>query len=77
MRSDYNTLLFGATDYNGDALLRTTPIKIYYFKIYDNGVLVRDFIPVRVGTTGYMYDSVSGRLFGNDGTGDFIVGADV
>lgn len=38
---------------------------------------VRDFIPVRVGTTGYMYDKVSGQLFGNDGTGDFVLGPDV
>ena len=36
-----------------------------------------DFIPVRCGTTGYMYNRVSGQLFGNAGTGDFIVGADV
>lgn len=35
-----------------------------------------DFIPVRVGTTGYMYDKVSNQLFGNAGTGDFILGAD-
>ena len=38
--------------------------------------LVRDFIPVRVGTVGYMYDRVSGQLFGNQGTGDFIIGPD-
>lgn len=42
----------------------------------DNGVVLADMIPVRVGTTGYMYDRVSGQLFGNDGTGDFIVGPD-
>lgn len=43
-------------------------------KIYHNGELVRDFVPVRVGTTGYMYDKVSGQLFGNGV--DFIVGND-
>lgn len=36
-----------------------------------------DFIPVRVGTVGYMYDKVSGQLFGNSGTGDFLIGNDV
>lgn len=41
-----------------------------------NDVLVRDFIPVRIGTTGYLYDKVSGQLFGNAGTGDFILGPD-
>ena len=35
-----------------------------------------DFIPVRKGTFGYMYDRVSGKLFGNAGTGDFIIGPD-
>ena len=37
---------------------------------------VRDFIPVRVVTVGYMYDRVSGQLFGNAGTGAFIIGPD-
>ena len=52
--------------------------KIFAVKIYDaNGVLVRDYIPVRKGTVGYLYDRVTGKLFGNDGTGDFVVGPDV
>ena len=50
--------------------------RLYSSEIYDNGTLVRDLIPVRVGQVGYMYDRVSGQLFGNDGTGDFIVGPD-
>lgn len=51
--------------------------RIYYLKIYDNTTLVRDFIPVRVGSVGYMYDKVSGQLFGNSGTGNFVLGQDV
>lgn len=50
--------------------------KLYYAKIYDNNVLVFDAIPVRVGTTGYMYDKISKQLFGNAGTGSFILGPD-
>ena len=46
-------------------------------KIYVNGVLVRDYIPVRVGTVGYLYDRVTRRLFGNAGTGAFTLGPDV
>lgn len=38
---------------------------------------ILDLIPVRVGNVGYMYDKVSGQLFGNAGTGDFILGPDV
>lgn len=51
--------------------------RLYYCKIWDNNILVRDYIPVRVGTVGYMYDKVSKQLFGNDGTGDFILGNDI
>lgn len=51
--------------------------QIYYCKIYIDSVLSRDYIPVRVGTVGYFYDNVSGNLFGNNGTGNFILGADV
>lgn len=55
---------------------RVAAIKIYYFKIYDNDTLVRDLIPVRIGQVGYMYDKVSKQLFGNVGTGAFVLGAD-
>ena len=56
-------------------------IKMYSMQIYDKGVsadgtLVRDFFPVRVGDVGYLYDRVSGQLFGNSGTGEFIIGPD-
>ena len=48
---------------------------------YDNGISIRDFIPVRFTnslgqTEGAMYDRVSGQLFGNSGTGEFIIGPD-
>jgi hypothetical protein len=51
--------------------------KLYNFKDYFNNVLVRDFIPVRIGTTGYLYDKVQGKLYGNSGTGSFTLGPDV
>ena len=51
--------------------------KIFSLKIYDNDILVRDFIPVRKGNVGYMYDRVSGQLFGNSGTGEFVLGPDL
>ena len=55
----------------------TIGLKIMSCKIKQSNVLVRDFIPVRVGTTGYMYDKVSKQLFGNAGTGSFILGDDI
>lgn len=57
-------------------IIRDIGLKIYDFQIYDHGIFVRDFVPVRVGTTGYMYDKVSKTLFGNAGTGSFILGPD-
>ena len=50
--------------------------RLYVLQIYQSGVLVRDFISVRVGDVGYLYDRVSGQLFGNSGTGAFIIGPD-
>ena len=56
--------------------LKTVHIKIH---IGDNPV--RDFIPVRFTnengvSEGAMFDRVSGQLFRNQGTGDFIIGPD-
>ena len=56
---------------------RDIGLKIYKFQIYDNGTLIKDFIPVRVGTVGYMYDKVESRFYRNRGYGDFILGSDV
>lgn len=50
---------------------------LYSCKIKENGILVRDLIPVRVAQVGYLYDNVSGELFGNAGTGSFVLGNDV
>ena len=50
--------------------------KIYYCKIFNSNGLVFDGIPVRKNGVGYMYDKVSGQLFGNSGTGDFVLGPD-
>ena len=55
--------------------LSPSKIKIYYFQIYDNSVLVRDFIPV-LDKDGVpcMYDKVEHKFYYNSGTGDFIAG---
>lgn len=70
-----NVLLFAA--WNNTAVGYKTTAKVAMFKIWKNSVLVRDYIPVRVGTVGAMYDRVSGALFGNAGSGDFVLGPDV
>ena len=62
--------------YSRNSITSNTSERIYYCKLYINDSLVCDLIPVRVGQIGYMYDKVSGTLFGNAGTGDFILGND-
>ena len=49
--------------------------KIYSCQIYDNGTLVRDYIPVKLadGSVG-LWDDVGGAFYGNAGTGTFIAG---
>lgn len=63
-------ILFGSNSQPGHVKIRSA-------KILRGGTPILDLIPVRVGSVGYMYDRVSGTLFGNDGTGDFVVGPDV
>ena len=55
--------------------------KYYYISIIVDGKLVRDLIPVRFTngdgvSEGAMYDKVSGQLYRNAGTGEFLIGPD-
>ena len=70
----YNMYLFS----NNVAGTTSPPIKsrMYSYKVFNDNLLVQVLIPVRVGNVGYMYDKVSGQLFGNAGTGSFILGPD-
>ena len=45
--------------------------KIYYLKIYDNGTLIRDFVPCLNNNTPGLLDKVSGAFYGNSGSGTF------
>ena len=58
-------------------IIKGKHIRCFKFQIIQDSVIVIDLIPVRVGQVGYMYDRVSGQLFGNSGTGEFILGPDV
>lgn len=48
--------------------------KLGFLKIYSGDSLVRDYLPVKVGSEYCMYDRVSGELFFNAGTGAFTGG---
>ena len=49
-------------------------LRIYSYKVYENGVLVQDLIPVIKNNVGYMYDLVSKKLLSNIGAGEFLYG---
>lgn len=57
---------------------RVNGVRMYYFRLQaPDGSIIRDMIPVRKGNIGYMYDKVSGRIFGNaNTTGYAIIGPD-
>jgi hypothetical protein len=69
--SPFPLFLFGSNK-NGEVWL-SKGARIYYFKLSNK----LDLIPVRVGDVGYMYDRVSGQLFGNAGEGSFVLGSDI
>ena len=50
--------------------------RLYYAKIYNNGTLVRDFVPARRESDGVlgMYDLANGQFYTNAGTGTFTAG---
>lgn len=74
--SDATAYLFARNSDSG-GYIPTDGMRVISAKMYSNNVLVRDFIPVRVGQIGYLYDRVSGELFDNSGTGSFTCGNDV
>lgn len=67
-----NFRLFG-----GYRTSRRYPIKLRSFKVVAGTTTLYDLIAVRKGRTGYMYDTISGELFGNSGTGTFSYGNDI
>ena len=75
---NYPMYLF-ALNVNGAPSLNNIGAGIRFMggRIFDNGTLVRDFIPVRKNGIGYLYDRVSGELFGNAGSGAFTIGPDI
>ena len=61
---------------NNNSLYSCGYDKIYSFKIWDNGTLIRDYIPVHntITNTAGLYDKVEGKFYPNSGTGSFTEG---
>lgn len=71
------TAYIGKVNNNGTPTSGALVGKIYACKIYDDDVLVRDYVPCKnsSGTAG-LYDVVNGAFYANAGSGTFAVGAD-
>lgn len=74
--NSYPLVFFAWYDFYRSGLQWQVNSKFKSFYLKNNGTLVVDMIPVRKDGVGYMYDRVSGQLFGNAGTGSFIIGPD-
>ena len=66
------TLYLFAFNRNGSAY-RCSKMRLISFAV----VGYVDFIPVRIGTEGALYDRVTRKVFRNSGTGSFVLGPDV
>ena len=67
--------LFSLNANGSEDTSRRITAKLYSCQIYDNGTLVRDFVPcVNENGTAGLYDAVNGMFYGNAGTGTFNAG---
>ena len=56
-----------------DEVLNAGATRLYSAKIWDNDILIRDYVPCKNsnGEIG-LYDFVNNQFYGNSGTGEFI-----
>ena len=73
-----NIYLFGSYTLAESSILSTTRTKgaLYYCRIYENNVLVRDLVPVirKSDNEPCMYDAINETFYVNTGTGTFLYG---
>ena len=68
-------IIFGLN--NNGSYISHTKFRLHQFKIWDQGVLVRDLVPVLDwNDRPCLYDKVSEELFYNQGTDEFLYGDD-
>ena len=70
-----NTIFIFACN-NSSVRYYASTLRLYYFKMYNNNTLVRDFIPVIRITDNVvgLYDAVNGTFYTNQGSGSFAPG---
>lgn len=77
-QSPYNALLFARSTESGGVEEKCSA-KLYYAKLWDNNVLIRDYVPCYRKSDNVigLYDLVNNVFYTNQGTGTFLKGADV
>ena len=72
-----NTLAIGASK-TGSSVSTYCKARFKSFKIYDNGIMVRDLLPCKAsdGRIG-MYDTLNGVFYDNKGTDNFVAGNEI
>lgn len=70
----YNMYLF-ALNTGGALGFGSQGLKVYSCQIYDNGTLIRDYVPcINAKGVAGLYDAVNGVFYANAGTGSFTTG---
>ena len=75
-QEDAASVYLFARNLGGTVAYQSGTFRICSFSVERDGKTELDLIPVRKDGVGYMYDRVSGKLFGNIGTGSFVIGPD-
>jgi len=72
-----NLIVFGY--YSSPTTRSLSAIRLYHLKLWENNIIVRDFIPCYRNSDGEigLYDSINDIFYTNQGTGVFTKGNDV
>lgn len=77
--SGFSITLFALNEIDSGKPVQFGKVQLYSLKFYENGVLIRDFVPCyrkRDNEIG-LYDLVEGVFYTNAGTGTFLKGQDI
>lgn len=68
------TLKLFAMEQSAGMYSTKSSISVYMFKVYDNNILIRDFVPAKYNGEPGMWDTVESKFYGNEGSGEFTLG---
>ena len=75
--TSYPIYLFNQREGTSGAGNYYSAMKVWGLKMYNQNILIRDFIPVRLGNIGALYDKIQNKIYLNSGSGNFTLGPDI